>query len=302
MERLTRSSRLKSGKPFVAVLNRYRSRLLSNAVQAFGRLGNAGNREAMHDFRVAVRRLRTWLRVVRVPNDGTQTLRHKLRDLAHSTNHTRDLEIEIRWLAAQRSGCAASERPALTQLLKDRRCELKAAASRNRRHLSTQWPLLLKSARALVLRVVAHDHAQSLDAAVSTLIKALRKIRTHGDDAQIHHARICAKRARYLLEPYRKSDPAVAEAASALVRIQDDFGHYHDRTVFMHALREVARRAQKGSEPLLLRNLAIRLRRVARAEQRELFQSCARDHLHANIGALARKLREVVQNIQAAIR
>ncbi len=295
---MTATSRSLPRRVGAANLSRYPVRLLGAATAACARLTDGGDREAMHDFRVAVRRLRTWLRVVQVANGDTRALRRGLRKLAHATNRTRDLEIETQWLAARRSGCAASERIALAALLRERRRELRAAAAQNRRQLATQWPPLLKMARTSMLRVVRRDYKRALETAIETLIKALRKTSPRGADPDIHRARIGAKRVRYLLEPCRECGSTVAETLAELVQIQDDFGRYHDRTVLMHALRGVARSAAKEGDVTRVRALAMRLRRVARAEQRELFQRRIRDHLRASIGALARRLRDAANVVQ----
>ena len=56
--------------------------------------------DALHDFRVALRRLRTWLRAFGSELDdtvGRGTLR-RLRRLSRRTGRARDLEVQLRWL------------------------------------------------------------------------------------------------------------------------------------------------------------------------------------------------------------
>src|SRR5258706_10378054 len=56
--------------------------------------------DALHDFRVALRRLRSLLRLWRVELRGTVRRRHrrKLREFSQRTNDARDAEVQLSWL------------------------------------------------------------------------------------------------------------------------------------------------------------------------------------------------------------
>src|SRR5918994_5103254 len=67
------------------------------------RLGDALDQEALHDFRVGVRRLRSAVRAYRAELAGSVAgkMRRQLRDLARATNDGRDVEVQLGWLAKQ---------------------------------------------------------------------------------------------------------------------------------------------------------------------------------------------------------
>jgi CHAD domain-containing protein len=77
-------------------------RLLDKAGKERHRLDDAGDPEALHDFRVAVRRLRSWLKAFKEPLRGSVSGKHRdlLRAVAHATNTGRDAEVHIEWLRA----------------------------------------------------------------------------------------------------------------------------------------------------------------------------------------------------------
>ncbi len=84
------------------------SRLLSlsylNQIDsAHARLGDQLDQEALHDFRVGIRRLRSAIRAYRTELEGSVSgkMRRRLRDLARATNDGRDVEVQLAWLGKQ---------------------------------------------------------------------------------------------------------------------------------------------------------------------------------------------------------
>src|ERR1051325_8498431 len=74
--------------------------LLEGARAALGRLADPDDTEALHDFRVALRRLRSTLRGFR-PELGDavpKKLQRRLRDLARTTGAGRDAEVQLAWI------------------------------------------------------------------------------------------------------------------------------------------------------------------------------------------------------------
>src|SRR5262245_42870696 len=78
-------------------------RLLEKADKERRRLDDADDAEALHDFRVAVRRLRSWLKAYKEPLRGSVAGKHRdvLRAVAHATNAGRDAEVHVEWLRAR---------------------------------------------------------------------------------------------------------------------------------------------------------------------------------------------------------
>jgi len=83
--------------------------------------------DSVHDFRVALRRLRSWVRLYRPCLDDTlrKRTRRWLNRIADATTELRDLDVQIAWLRAERTALGDSRLEAarwiLLQLKRDRR-------------------------------------------------------------------------------------------------------------------------------------------------------------------------------------
>ncbi len=222
--------------------------LLASAAAARDRLDDHDDAEALHDFRVAVRRLRSWLRALQPWLDDSvrPKRRRQLRRVARVTNQARDAEVHLAWLAAQHN-LSRGKRAAGVHWL-EHRLELeradadassisKAAALFDRLHeplaralgsytvtCRVDDPNCVPSiARAMAPLVL--DHA-------STLQQRFAAVSTIDDDAPIHAARIAAKRLRYLLEPVAEELEGAPELIDLLRELQTSLGDVHDAHVF----------------------------------------------------------------------
>ena len=92
---------------------------LQAATEARQRLEDARDREALHDFRVALRRLRSCLRAYgpHLRESVSKRRRRRLRDLAAATGASRDAEVHLAWLHEQRPALRPRERPGVSWLI-----------------------------------------------------------------------------------------------------------------------------------------------------------------------------------------
>ncbi|MGH9324565.1 MAG: CHAD domain-containing protein, partial [Vicinamibacteria bacterium] len=108
--------------------------LLDEADAALGRLERNEDGEALHDFRVALRRLRSVMRSYRpyLRGSARKKLRARLKKLASSTSGARDVEVQISFLS-ERAAVENESDPLLregaTRLLERLRAAEPAAAS-----------------------------------------------------------------------------------------------------------------------------------------------------------------------------
>jgi CHAD domain-containing protein len=216
--------------------------MLAEAVDAAVRAGDASDDEALHDFRVALRRLRSTLRAWR-PTLGS-SLRdrdlRRVRDAARATNAARDAEVLGGWVSEAQEHLAEPHRPAADWVA--------ARLERRRRHLLGRGVAgsvaeFLRRAPKLARRLAAEDPASaskpfglSLAALLRTqaeaLTGALARASSPPDAARAHQARIEGKRLRYLLEPLHETLGLEARAAvKALKRMQDALGALNDARV-----------------------------------------------------------------------
>ncbi len=212
---------------------------LDDATAAALRLGDGSDREALHAFRVAIRRLRVTVRAYpgiheRVPKKQ----RRRLRKLARATNAARDAEVQIEWFNERSARFTAAQRAALApfraRLRARRRAELAHAQQKlqgwfgklerklRRRLTALQSDAGLHEApfRAVAAATLV-QYAGELDARLAAVTQS-----TNADE--VHATRIAAKRVRYLLEPLEPGLPDGALLVGRLKQLQDLFGALTD--------------------------------------------------------------------------
>ena len=224
---------------------------LADATSAHARLASQSDDEALHDFRVALRRLRSWERAFRpyLRDDLGKKLRRRLRDLARDTGASRDLEVHLAWLKEQRRSLGRRQRPGLDWLvgeLEARKADADNVLEKDidgrfvklERRLARALESyrerlrLRKDGSAAPLPTFAEALAPRVRKAASDLETQLGHVRTERDVREGHEARIAAKRLRYLLEPVMKIVPGAADIVDRLKGLQDVLGDLHDAQVF----------------------------------------------------------------------
>jgi len=213
--------------------------------------------EALHDLRVALRRLRSLVRAFDdelAPTIGRR-LRRNLRDLARATNPARDAEVGAARLAAWSDAAVheterrsarfyanrlADRRDALRREIESRLADATGAlADRIERRL-------VGAEAAAEPGVAAGDeptYAARLRDELGHHSLALFEILTaieSGAPELAHTARIEAKRLRYLLEPVVERAPEARAAVRQLKEIQDALGDLHDLDVLAAELAVAA--------------------------------------------------------------
>ena len=238
---------------------------LADATAAHARLAKQSDDEALHDFRVALRRLRSWERAFRpyLRDDLGRKLRRRLRDLAHDTGDSRDLEVHLAWLSDQRRSLGRRQRQGLDWLISEMeskkedadrvlakdidgrftRLELKLARTLESYRERLQ---LRKDGSAAPLPAFAEALAPRVRTAARELDGHLGHVRTERDVREGHEARIAAKRLRYLLEPVMKIVPGTADIVDRLKALQDMLGDLHDAQVFGAEISKLAAKAAAG--------------------------------------------------------
>ena len=201
--------------------------------------------DALHDFRVALRRLRSTLSTYRLwlGRAASKKLRRKLADLADATNRGRDAEVQAAWIRTRgeilseplRSGAmAVAERVKRKRRLPLGRLDddLDDAAAKLRQRLSKLDEH--DGAFAPVLRELARRQAAEVGFCLDGV--------TSVDDVErAHAARIAAKRLRYLVEPVIEDSPAGEDAVVGLAALQDLLGELHDAVLLDDALGALRR-------------------------------------------------------------
>lgn len=214
------------------------------AMAARRRLASPEDAEALHDLRVALRRLRSALQDWRGVTADTIPGRYvrQLRRLSRATGECRDLEVRlalcdrfgpglpegseagVRWLRTRLEGARGAAAVATG-----------AAADRGMQELEGDLAARLERYRVEV--DLEHGRPQPgsarvlaghVEAGVRRLASRLERVGQPEDQQPAHRARIGAKRLRYLLEPFRRELPGARDVVARLTSLQDRLGEYRD--------------------------------------------------------------------------
>jgi CHAD domain-containing protein/CYTH domain-containing protein len=232
--------------PVRAGVTRIAQQLLSDADRAMARLSDPKDADALHDFRVSVRRLRSLIRAYRrwLGKAAGKKVRRQLRQLGQATNAGRDAEVQLAWLAGAQPGLARHERSGLTWLARRLRQRKRDGYREARRHIRVEFG---KTAELVRRRLESHgDGGPSLRMAFASLLREhaadlearLGAVRGPDDLDEAHDARISAKRLRYLLEPFRAEQADARVAVTHLKELQDILGDLHDAHVLAESLAQ----------------------------------------------------------------
>ncbi len=239
--------------------------------------------EAVHQARVATRRLRSDLRTFRpvLDADWSRRLRADLHQLADLLGQVRDTDVMLGRLRSAVASLPAADRqrarPLLDRLVRSRQVA-RAALLRTMR--SRGYAALLDE---LMAAAAAPRFRDGADREAATVLAPLarkpwravrRRVRTLGDaptDPELHEVRILAKRARYAAEAVAPvAGRRVGRLAKALADLQDVLGEHHDAVVAEDWIRRTA--AHNGAGSLAAGEL-IGLERAAAARTREEWRS-----------------------------
>jgi CHAD domain-containing protein len=221
--------------------------------------------EFLHDYRVALRKIRAVLSQVRevYPPAVTRRLRESFSLLMRKTNRLRDLDVYLLDHDALLALLPESLQPGLEIMFADFRRAAAAEQKSLARHLRSAS--YRRSIEALE-RVVAEPDELPASASSEKAIVALvsdrigqryRKIRrTHRDlspstpDAEVHELRLDCKKLRYLLELFRElyDHNDLDRLIKSLKRLQDCLGDFNDYSVQQEALLAYLREKEAGPE------------------------------------------------------
>ncbi|RKS24879.1 CHAD domain-containing protein [Pseudomonas sp. WPR_5_2] len=188
---------------------------------ARARLQANSDGEALHDLRIAVRKVRSLLRPLRNMPE-VAALNQAAAEVGSVTTPTRDLEVIIGEL--QKMGYphqAMSRSASLTEQYR------KIVASPELDKLFGEldrWPELFRTAeRAGELADVKRQVQKALKKRITQLIAGLRD-----KDFDRHELRIIVKNARYLTDAFPALSPLKAKSRAELKSVQASLGSWHD--------------------------------------------------------------------------
>jgi CHAD domain-containing protein/CYTH domain-containing protein len=229
--------------------------LMEDLARERERLSVEKDSETLHDFRVALRRLRSWLRALEPSLEGSlpNAALRRLRRMARESNAGRDAEVFLTWLATTEAQLSPRNKKAVHWLTErfqrqehEAESELEARLKRDFQRMRDRL-----EERLALYRVEAHVHAgvrePLFSAVIATLLgslaedlrRRLKRVRSVDDVAESHQARIAGKRLRYLIEPIAQQVAAGPALLAHLRSLQDTLGELHDAHVWLLVIRHV---------------------------------------------------------------
>ncbi|WP_090272627.1 CHAD domain-containing protein [Halopseudomonas litoralis] len=190
-------------------------------LEAYRRLDDAADEEALHDLRIAVRRIRSLITPLRSQPES-QALREAAAEVGRLTTPTRDLEVLIGELQQRGHQPLAEARHPRLQIEYQ---QIIAAQELQQLFAELErWPAAFSASK---LGKDSHELKRIISKA---LVKQIGKLHAAVNDAEFdrHQLRILVKRTRYLTDAFPKLSPLPAAAANSLKKAQAALGVWHD--------------------------------------------------------------------------
>jgi len=251
-----------------------------------------GDPEAVHQARVATRKLRSNLRTFAplLDIEWTEPLRSELGWLAMGLGAVRDREVLLLRLRDRTTSLPANDQRSAASLLHLLEAEIEGLRKKLIEDLDSQRYIdLLESLVAAAHSPVTLPEAEQPAAAVlpalattpwKRLRTAVKQLPENPADTELHRLRILAKRARYAAEAVAPVLGVQAEAfAKATARLQTILGEHQDSVTaqsWLRAARVSGRRAFVAGELIALEGLAAT---QARAKWRKVWDALDRKRL-----------------------
>ena len=231
--------------------------------------GDSAADDALHDFRVAMRRLRSWTRVFKpwLDSDISKKQRRRLSTIADGTRVSRDAAVHLEWLQEQRGLLSARQRLGqawLSERLSEKRRAGAADALGAVDEFAALAPKLTKGVGYYRAPLSDKDAGESFGSTIAERIREeaerlrrrLSRVDRFTEVEQAHRARIAAKNLRYLIEPVVAFSSGGEEVIDSLKKLQDSLGNLHDVHMFANELAAAtesaaAARARRVSEMVM---------------------------------------------------
>jgi CHAD domain-containing protein len=276
-----RERRLRKRAPAVEHVRRHLRAQLAEIERTDPLIRTGDDPEAVHDFRVAVRRTRSVLKSTKELFDRKwlDDLRDELRWIAGEMGPARDLDVLLERL---REDAGPDEAPVVKTLETERR----RAWKRARTVLSSErYGALLDRLEAAVVAPPVRSSELSLDKVAAgefaKLRREARKLGTKTKPEDVHRIRIRAKHARYAAELAETVDgrKRIRRFIKETKRFQDVVGAHQDAVVAEERIRAVADRAKSTATAFAAGRLAERVssqRRHARQQYKRAWRRLER--------------------------
>lgn len=224
--------------------------------------------EFLHDFRVAIRKTRSVLSLVKqvLPPAETTMFKERLSALARISNPVRDYDVYLLRKDEYKQYLPEYLQDGLEVFFADAEAERKKAFAALRRHLrSKKYNTLLEEWEEFLRSAPPEDTAATKRASMPVkqlgcrlITKKFRQVVEYGaiiirerNEARLHKLRIECKKLRYLLEIFATLFPkkTIKELVSHLKGLQNILGDFNDYDVQEAKLRKYLEEAESRGVP-----------------------------------------------------
>ena len=219
--------------------------------------------ECLHDFRVALRKMRVALSEFKAvfPEDQIAPFMHKFDELGAVTNQLRDYDVFMEQKEHLIKTLSSSMRPALLNFFKTQRQRRRrqylalAGIINSKKYLSTitAWEKFLNGAEKLP--ATEKSEILLLPEVAAIILNRLEKViekgvavKTSSPDPVLHKVRIQCKKLRYLLDFFCSELPGgkVSRVLKDLKKIQTVLGNFNDLSVQISNIENRLRKLAPG--------------------------------------------------------
>ncbi|MFP4080884.1 MAG: CHAD domain-containing protein [Ectothiorhodospira sp.] len=277
---------------------------LAQARAACARLEDPSDEEALHDFRVALRRLRSLLRAHKgyARRWLSKKLIRRIKDLASDTGAARDTEVQLAWLRQRKDRIKPHQRPGfvwmtqrLERRLEEEYADLREELPRAFRRLDKRLQARLETDTGDEAPVFGEVTALRLEEAAEAFREHLARIHGEAAEKEVHRARITGKRLRYLLEPVADELEGGRDLVKELKELQNLMGEIHDLQVFAEELGQASEEA--GAERMRrLIELTLNL-----GPEDPAVETARRQDERAGLMSLAREVRDRDEHLMSRL-
>ncbi|MCH6255021.1 CHAD domain-containing protein [Puniceicoccaceae bacterium K14] len=210
--------------------------------------------EFLHDYRVAVRKLRSVLKLIKGAflNEDTKRLKDIFGDFARKTNRLRDLDVYLLNEQTYRSQIPDALKPGLNKMFSDFQKERSLQLRSIRRHLKSKtYQSSIEAQRNWLESAASSEGARAKLPIKQVCSKEIFKhfklipktgvsINDSTPDEEVHELRIECKRLRYLLELFSSlyAPSGIKFVSKKLKRLQETLGNFNDYSVQQEFLFE----------------------------------------------------------------
>ena len=220
-------------QPATMVIRGYAERLVQEADAAVQRLRDPNDGQALHDARVALRRLRGWYRAFERELPVRAGRHRALRRLARSTNQARDTEVGLEWLSLLERRMDPKAQAGLARFGAGLRSLRDGDYLRVRRELPGDWRKLARKLRSGARgkdrkRTFLQVFLAALRGYAAEFERARERARRKPTPERIHALRIAGKRLRYLVETILPWHPEADRLTREMKALHDMAGAIQD--------------------------------------------------------------------------